>query len=351
MRLSLARRLSILISLAAALGLAPSVACAVLTNGVDVSTHQSTVNWTSMKNAGIEFAFAKATEGVDFIDTRFTANMSGAAAAGVYIGPYHFARPDSHSDDPNDAKSEANDFVDAIAPYYATPGKYLRPVLDMEEFDVPNPTPSLKAYISKWTRDFTSVVESRLGVKPILYTSSSFINTYFEKNVAVYGAADISTYPLWVANYNSAPPTLLSNSQTGFFNHWDFWQYTASGNIGGESPVDRDVYQGTLDDLLDRFLVQPTGDFNADGDVDGGDFLTWQRNMGKTGATVSFAGGDANFNATVNSADLTVWRGGFGAGGASTPASDQVPEPAAAVLAASTLAAAAAWRRWSARSR
>src|SRR4029079_15351140 len=109
--------------------------------------------------------------------------------------------------------------------------KYLRPVLDMEEFDVPNPTPTLKAYISKWTRDFTSVVESRLGVKPILYTSSSFINTYFEKHVALYGADDISTYPLWVANYGAyTPPTLLPTTQTGFFNHWNFWQYSSTGN-------------------------------------------------------------------------------------------------------------------------
>ena len=107
--------------------------------GVDVSTHQGFVNWTSMKNDGVAFGFVKATEGVNFIDNRFTQNMDNARNAGVPIGPYHYARPDSAVGtlaDPvkQDAINEANDFVDAIEPYYTDyPGEYLRPVLDVEE--------------------------------------------------------------------------------------------------------------------------------------------------------------------------------------------------------------------------
>src|SRR3954466_14030271 len=63
--------------------------------GIDISHFQPSVNWTSMKNSGIKFAFAKATEGVDFVDVRFHTHMANAIAAGMPIGPYHFARLNS----------------------------------------------------------------------------------------------------------------------------------------------------------------------------------------------------------------------------------------------------------------
>src|SRR5690349_13081852 len=97
-----------------------SVACALLVlhaasnncnaqyiYGIDVSNYQSTANWTSLKNAGTMFAFAKATEGVDFIDASFTKHMTNASAAGVYVGPYHFGRINSNISNPNDAIDEA----------------------------------------------------------------------------------------------------------------------------------------------------------------------------------------------------------------------------------------------------
>ena len=62
--------------------------------GIDASRFQSTLNWATAKSQGIDFAFVKATEGVDFIDVSFVNHMNNAIAAGVLIGPYHFARPD-----------------------------------------------------------------------------------------------------------------------------------------------------------------------------------------------------------------------------------------------------------------
>jgi GH25 family lysozyme M1 (1,4-beta-N-acetylmuramidase) len=64
--------------------------------GIDVSSYQETVNWTSVKGAGITFAWAKATEGLTVNDAYFTANEANARAAGVLIGAYHFAHPELH---------------------------------------------------------------------------------------------------------------------------------------------------------------------------------------------------------------------------------------------------------------
>ncbi|MBN1854671.1 MAG: hypothetical protein JW829_18205, partial [Pirellulales bacterium] len=71
-------------------------------------------------------------------------------------------------------------------------------------------------------------------------------------------------------------------------------------------------------------------DFNADGDVDGADFLVWQIGFGTmSGATR--AEGDANGDGAVNNADLSIWKSQFGMSGASAQGltSTSVPEPGA----------------------
>src|SRR5439155_20650408 len=51
------------------------------TPGVDVSHYDGTITWPSVKGAGIEFAFMKATESTNFVDPQFAANWSGAGAS------------------------------------------------------------------------------------------------------------------------------------------------------------------------------------------------------------------------------------------------------------------------------
>jgi hypothetical protein len=62
---------------------------------------------------------------------------------------------------------------------------------------------------------------------------------------------------------------------------------------------------------LPRVLRGTTRDFDTDGDVDGTDFMIWQRNQGAlSGATRKQ--GDADFNNAVNDLDLAAWRESFG---------------------------------------
>ncbi len=49
--------------------------------GIDVSHWQGDIDWSSVYNSGKKFAFAKATEGVGFIDPNFDKNMNEAHAA------------------------------------------------------------------------------------------------------------------------------------------------------------------------------------------------------------------------------------------------------------------------------
>jgi hypothetical protein len=68
-------------------------------------------------------------------------------------------------------------------------------------------------------------------------------------------------------------------------------------------------------------------DFDNDGDVDGSDFLVWQRGVGSPGDNTD---GDADGDGQVTAADLGVWRNNFGQSGGIAA----IPEPAALGLAA-----------------
>ena len=74
------------------------------------------------------------------------------------------------------------------------------------------------------------------------------------------------------------------------------------------------------------------GDFDDDNDVDGTDFLAWQRGFGLlTGASGS--DGDANIDGAVDSLDLFIWQDNFGSATATfSAASTSIPEPSSGVL-------------------
>jgi hypothetical protein len=108
-------------------------------------------------------------------------------------------------------------------------------------------------------------------------------------------------------------------------------QFGSVSFLGGTTAVvNYDLLNGDV--FLDNFQAGAiAGDFDADGDVDGADFLTWQRGLGITG-TATVGQGDANGDMNVNAADLAIWRQNFGPG-ASVSAVGAVPEPAAWLLA------------------
>ena len=82
-----------------------------------------------------------------------------------------------------------------------------------------------------------------------------------------------------------------------------------------------------------------SADFDDDGDVDGRDFLTWQRSYGKLINSLH-AEGDADGDGDVDTADLAVYQAQFTAGAIDPPMIlASVPEPGSMVLLASGLLA------------
>jgi hypothetical protein len=119
------------------------------------------------------------------------------------------------------------------------------------------------------------------------------------------------------------PSTVINT--TPIPNLSSFWiRWTSIDVLGNDDGL-------AIDDVVLR--TTPLSDFDLDSDVDGNDFLRWQRSAGTfSGATLDQ--GDANHDGAVDVIDLVIWRSHFGnkLGASTTPVTAPVPEPAAVTL-------------------
>lgn len=93
--------------------------------GIDVSHFQGGIDWQAVAGDGVRFCFIKATEGVGDVDPMFHRNWTGAKAAGVLRGAYHFFHPNL------DARQQAEHFLSVVTIEEGT----LPPALDVEVTD------------------------------------------------------------------------------------------------------------------------------------------------------------------------------------------------------------------------
>lgn len=194
-------------------------------SGIDVSHFQGTVNWADVKAAGKVFAYAKASDGITYLDPQFNTNWSAMKAAGIIRGAYHFYES---KDDP---VQQANNFIKAVGAIL--PGD-LPPGIDIETFNGNCGSMTLAGNVQVWL----DTVEQALGCKPMIYTGPAFWNQYMTNQ--------FSSYPLWIAQYGVTTPR-VPNGWTS----WNFWQSSENGQVNGiAGSVDLDVFAGSMQDLL-----------------------------------------------------------------------------------------------------
>jgi GH25 family lysozyme M1 (1,4-beta-N-acetylmuramidase) len=205
--------------------------------GIDVSHWQGAINWTAVRNAGIQFAWIKATEGTSYTDSRFDTNYVNAYHAGVVRGAYHFARPDVSG-----GATQANFFASNGGAWSAD-NRTLPGVLDIEH----NPYGSMcygksTTQMRNWIADFYNTYKARTSRDVVIYTTASWWNTCTGR---WGGMSDKS--PLWAAHWTSShTPTIPSGFPT-----WTVWQYTSTGSVSGVSGnVDRNKFNGSRARLI-----------------------------------------------------------------------------------------------------
>jgi lysozyme len=201
----------------------PVASQSAVLGGVDLSKWQgATVDFSQIKSAGMHYVFVKATQGATGVDPDYKRNVTSAREAGLLVGSYHFYM----TNDTPEAQ-----FANLSRHLSLQPGD-LPPVVDIEVLSR-NSLPDTAANLKR----FLSLIESRYGIKPIIYSGEYFANQYL---------SGFSQYPLWLAEYvaNKAPQMPLDWKQ------WTFWQYTQQGKVAGVAgPVDLSRFNGSLEQL------------------------------------------------------------------------------------------------------
>jgi lysozyme len=194
------------------------------TYGIDVSHHQGKIDWQSVKNAGPQFSYAKATQGKTLVDSRFDENIKGARNVGLRVGAYHFL---SHGTTPKD---QAANFINTYGPKREK--NDLPPVLDLEWDIAPGgkqdrwAAQSPSKIVDKCV-EWLKIVEDEFGVAPLIYTNKS----WWEGRLGNEGKR-LKGYGIWMSRYGRwdqpGPPMPDELS-------WALWQFTDKGTVSGVS--------------------------------------------------------------------------------------------------------------------
>ncbi|MEV2250079.1 lysozyme [Streptomyces sp. NPDC050147] len=212
-------------------GSLPPSGDAVQTEGVDVSSHQGNVAWSTLWNSGVKWSYVKATEGTYYKNPYFAQQYNGSYNVGMIRGAYHFATPDTST-----GAAQANYFVDNGGGW-SRDGKTLPGALDIEwnPYGAACFGKSQSAMVT-WIRDFLNQYRARTGRHAVIYTATS----WWKQCTGNYGGFAVNN-PLWIARYNTSPGELPAG--------WGFhtmWQYTSSGPTVG----DHNKFNGALDRVV-----------------------------------------------------------------------------------------------------
>jgi GH25 family lysozyme M1 (1,4-beta-N-acetylmuramidase) len=208
----------------------PAVTPLATVEGVDVSSHQGNVAWSTLWNSGVRFAYVKATEGTTYENPYFAQQYNGSYNVGMIRGAYHFALPNVSS-----GATQANFFA-SNGGGWSRDGRTLPGVLDIEY----NPYGATCYGLSQsgmvsWIRDFLNTYYARTGRYAVIYTTTNWWTTC-TGNYSGFA----NNHPLWIARYASSPGTLPAG--WGFYT---FWQYTSTGPTVG----DHNLFNGAMDRL------------------------------------------------------------------------------------------------------
>jgi lysozyme len=197
-------------------------------HGIDVSKFQGNIDWEQVRQGGVSFAWIKATEGGDHLDSKFKQNWDNAKAAGVLRGAYHFTYWC------RSLSEQADWFIKNVPVDHEA----LPPVLDVEwNFDSKTcPFKADKETALREMKVFLHKMEDHYGKRPVIYADIPF-----HKDVLANG--ELGEYPFWIRAVKDPPHTRYSNRS------WSFWQFTATGSVPGvPAKVDRNVFAGSAKD-------------------------------------------------------------------------------------------------------
>lgn len=190
--------------------------------GVDVSEYQGTVDFEALGGEGVEFVYAKATEGASHVDAQFGATCGQASGSSIGLGAYHFFSFDSAGE------AQAENFVATAAQAWDDPSvRSLMPAVDVEWYGDKKENPPQAEDVRRELRAFVDAVEAACGQKPLIYTGNDIYDRYLRGHFDDCGLwVSCRKWPVWV-----------EWPQGG----WAIWQYSDVGQVAGAANADGHV--------------------------------------------------------------------------------------------------------------
>lgn len=265
--------------------------------GIDVSYHNGTLDWSTIKAAGVDFAILRAayrgygTEGTLVRDAKFAEYMQGAMSQGIPVGAYIYSQAITTAE----AVQEANYILNIVRGYSLD----LPIVFDYEFAGVK--TGRLDSAWSSGKLNKSKMTDIALAfcdtIKNAGYDAMVYANkTFLSKNLD-HEVIENAGYDVWLAHYTT---------NTNYTGDYKIWQYTSSGRIPGIEGKRFDcnfMYSGTIsmslkisnipNQIYQGYDVSPSVTVTNGGTVltEGTDYtVSYQNNSGIGTATVNVFG-------------------------------------------------------------
>lgn len=202
--------------------------------GIDVSKWNKDIDWTRVKDAGIEFAIIRcgyrgAASGALVLDPMYEKNIKGAIEADIPVGVYFFTQ----AVDEVEAVEEASMVIRLIEDYDVDYPVFL----DSESAGGRGRADSLTAQErTDIHRAFLQTIAAA-GYETGIYGSRNWLND--EVNMT-----ELSDYRTWLAEYADIP---------AYDGYYHMWQYTSKGSVDGiETRVDLNLCYMNIDTSINH---------------------------------------------------------------------------------------------------
>ena len=192
--------------------------------GIDVSYHNGNLDWSAIKNAGVEFAILRAAyrgygdEGTLVRDSKFAEYIRNAQAYGIPVGAYIYSQAITTAE----AVQEANYILNIVRGYSLD----MPIVFDYEFAGVKTGRLDSawrngelnKTKMTDITLAFCNTIKSA-GYDAMVYANKTFLTKNIDHEVI-----ENAGYDVWLAHYTK---------NTNYTGDFKIWQYTSTGRIPG----------------------------------------------------------------------------------------------------------------------
>ena len=229
---------------------------------IDVSVHQSEIDWKASKDSGVEAVMIRSGYSTNGPDTKFVLHIRSALAVGMAVGIYHY----SYAESVEEARQEGKYCAELIRDYkdYITfPVAY-----DIEET-------SMQAYGKEKTTQMALAFCDEIrkeGYQPMVYCNLNWANNFID-----IPTLQKNGIKFWIAQYNT---------ECGYTGTYSMWQYSSTTHLpGSDQNIDSshcyEDFTGGKIDFKRNTLRGVAADINFTGIPDL-DLAELQRNCGVT---------------------------------------------------------------------